>query len=130
MYAQEKGKRIYPVVIEDAELPTQLHFLLVDVDRVDIRVKAQYMKLFRDLCNSLGKQSLDELTNMPSCSLPSRDVHRARSRGIDESFWAKCKEELRGMKMSEHVYIISVSAILLGGAYLLAKLFVWWAFER
>ncbi len=52
LYAQEKKRKIYPVSIDDAELPTQLHFLLVDVDRVYLRDPLQCEKFFSNLAGT------------------------------------------------------------------------------
>ena len=124
------NKRVILVRFNDDEMTDEFYFDFQDTDIIDWRVPEQKAKLLRDLCDSIGNQFSDELTNMSSYRLPSRDVHRAISRGIDESCRTRCNQESKGMKMGENVYIITVSAILLGGAYLLAKLFVWWAFER
>lgn len=49
LYAQEKRKKIYPVVIDDAVLPSELGFLLVDLNRVDYRDEVQRENFFSDL---------------------------------------------------------------------------------
>lgn len=49
LYAQENQKKIYPVVLDDAKLPPELRFLLVDLNRVDYRDEVQRMNFFVDL---------------------------------------------------------------------------------
>ncbi len=59
LYALNHGKKIYPVVIGDAQLPRELELLLADVDYVDARDNVQREKLFSDLvsfCASHGSE--------------------------------------------------------------------------
>ena len=59
LYALNHGKKIYPVVIDDAQLPRELELLLADVDYVDVRDNLQREKLFSDLvsfCVSHGSE--------------------------------------------------------------------------
>ena len=59
LYALNHGKKIYPVVIDDAQLPRELELLFADVDYVDVRDNMQREKLFSDLvsfCDSHGSR--------------------------------------------------------------------------
>ena len=59
LYAQEQRKKIYPVVIEDVELPRKLAFLFADVDRVSIHDPVQCEKFFSDLISFCSLRALD-----------------------------------------------------------------------
>ncbi len=59
LYALNHGKKVYPVVIDDAQLPRELELLFADVDYVDVRDNVQREKLFSDLvsfCDSHGSR--------------------------------------------------------------------------
>lgn len=49
LYAHKKRKKIYPVVIDDAVLPSDLDFLLVDLNQVDYCDEVQRENFFSDL---------------------------------------------------------------------------------
>lgn len=55
LYAQERRKKIYPVVIEDVRLPRKLAFLFADVDRIDIQNPVQREKFFLDIAAFCGE---------------------------------------------------------------------------
>ena len=57
LYAQNHRKKIYPVVIDDVQLPRELDFLFSDVDRVDVRDGVQRRKFFSDLIAFCGAHS-------------------------------------------------------------------------
>ena len=49
LYALNHGKKIFPVVIDNAQLPRELDLLFSDLDRVDVRDSVQREKLFTDI---------------------------------------------------------------------------------
>lgn len=84
LYAQDAAKKIYPVVIDDVELTGKMKFLLINIDRVNIREDVQYEKLFSDLSAFCGARAYDERPsrNAVSPQFPSR----YKSREYDRSF--------------------------------------------
>lgn len=48
-YAQEKGKRIYPVVVDEVELPNGLGLRLTDVNRIDVHDDVQREKFLSEV---------------------------------------------------------------------------------
>ena len=48
-YAQEKGKRIFPVVVDDVKLPDALGLRLTDVNRIDVQDKVQREKFLSEV---------------------------------------------------------------------------------
>lgn len=67
LYAQERRKKIYPVVIEDVRLPRKLAFLFADVDRVDIQDPVQREKFFSDITGFCGECA--------HVKAPNRNIH-------------------------------------------------------
>ena len=72
MYALNHKKKIYPVVIDDVQLPRELDFLFSDVDRVDVRDCMQREKLFSDLNKFCGEHDIEMADGMStSVAVPS-----------------------------------------------------------
>lgn len=83
LYAQQAGKRLYPVVIDDVELKGKMKFLLINVDRVDIRDGKQREKLFSDLSDFCGVSAFDKtpsrnIQDIPVVSPQFRPRYKAR----------------------------------------------------
>ncbi len=98
LYAQEADKKIYPVVIDDVELMGKMKFLLINIDRVDIRDDVQYEKLFSDLSAFCGVRTYGERPsrNAVSPQFPSRYKNREYNRSFSH-FLEKHKDRLIGL---------------------------------
>lgn len=98
LYAQERGKKIYPVIIDDAQLPRQLAFLFVDVDRVDLRDVFQKKKFFSDLDTLCGARAYGKTPsrNAVSPQFPSRYKNNEYDRSFSH-FLEKHKNRLIGL---------------------------------
>ena len=96
LYAQKRGKRIYPVVIEDVELRGGIGVLFSNVDCVDGRDQVQREKFFSDVhsfCVERGiRESVPENEN-PDPIPPKRNAPPDDSgtiigpRGKSSAFW-------------------------------------------
>ena len=62
LYALNHGKKIYPVVIDDVQLPRELDLLFADVDRVDVRDCVQREKLFSDIVSFCAPHGFGDKT--------------------------------------------------------------------
>lgn len=98
LYAQDAGKKIYPVVIDDVELTGKIKFLLINIDRVDIRDGVQYEKLFLDLSAFCGARAYGKAPsqNAVSPQFPPRYKAREYDRGFSH-FLEKHKDLLIGL---------------------------------
>ena len=98
LYAQDAGKKIYPVVIDDVELTGKMKFLLISIDRVDIRDGVQYEKLFSDLSAFCGVRAYGKTPsrNVVSSQFPPRHRDREYDRSFSH-FLEKHKDLLVGL---------------------------------
>lgn len=55
LYAHERGKKIYPIVIDDVQLPQELEPILINLDLIDIRDAAQRENFFSSLATEVSR---------------------------------------------------------------------------